>query len=363
MTDRSRNLWLDSIATVHVCNDQQQFNSYELVANCEMVMGNYQSIKVLGQGMVELNFRSGKKLTLTNVLHVPDVRKNLVSASILCNKGFKIILESDKFALLKGDIYVGKGYCNEDDFSRFTYVYLMRSKDEAFDMFKHFKNEAENLFSKKIKVLRSDRGKYFSNEFNVLCEEQGVVHECFAPYTPQQNGLVERKNRTLANMVNSILLNVKLPYNLWGEALLTVCYILNIMPSKKFKVSPYELWKGRMPNLDYFKVWGCLAYYRVPDQQGTKLGPRAVKGAFDGYAQHFKAYHVLDLVPNTIIETRDVVFIENKDIKPRKSQRVRKVKDFGLDFISSQSLAFLVEGNRESVIRNILIILNVDGDP
>ncbi|KAK8264489.1 hypothetical protein V6Z12_D12G112000 [Gossypium hirsutum] len=104
MNDKSCNWWLDSEATVHVCNDRQQFKSYELLANCEVLMGNYQSVKVLGQGIVELNFKSRKKLTLTNVLHVPDMRKNLVSASILCNKGFKIILESDKFVLLKGDI-------------------------------------------------------------------------------------------------------------------------------------------------------------------------------------------------------------------------------------------------------------------
>ncbi|KAK8259527.1 hypothetical protein V6Z12_D13G062400 [Gossypium hirsutum] len=116
MTDKSCNWWLDSGATVHVCNDRQQFKSYELVGNREVLVGNYQSIKVLGQGTVELNFTSGKKLTLTNVLHVPDVKKNLVSASILCNKGFKIILESYKFVLLKGDIYVGKRYCNEGMF-------------------------------------------------------------------------------------------------------------------------------------------------------------------------------------------------------------------------------------------------------
>ncbi|KAG8490840.1 hypothetical protein CXB51_014029 [Gossypium anomalum] len=82
-------------ATVHVYNDRQQFNSYELMPNREVLMDNYQSIKVLSQGMVELNFTSRKKLTLTNVLHVPDVRKNLVSTSLLCNTRFKVILESN----------------------------------------------------------------------------------------------------------------------------------------------------------------------------------------------------------------------------------------------------------------------------
>ncbi|KAG8473268.1 hypothetical protein CXB51_035191 [Gossypium anomalum] len=96
MTNKSYNWWLESGATSHVCNDQQQFKSYELVANREVLMGNYQSVKVLGQGTVELNFTFGKKLALTNVLHVSDMKKNLLFVSILCNKGFKIILEFDK---------------------------------------------------------------------------------------------------------------------------------------------------------------------------------------------------------------------------------------------------------------------------
>ncbi|PKI61206.1 hypothetical protein CRG98_018397 [Punica granatum] len=99
MIDKFYNWWLDSGVTVHVC-----------------AYGNHQSVKVLGQGTVELNFTSGKKLTLINVLHVPDVRKNLLSASLLCNKGFKFILESDKLVLFKGDMYLGKGYCSEGMF-------------------------------------------------------------------------------------------------------------------------------------------------------------------------------------------------------------------------------------------------------
>ncbi|PKI41773.1 hypothetical protein CRG98_037836 [Punica granatum] len=93
MTDKSYNWWLDSGVTVHVCNDRQQFKSYEPVANREVHMGNHQSVKVLDQGTVELNFTSGKKLTLINVLHVPYIRKNLLSTSLLCNKGFKDTIE------------------------------------------------------------------------------------------------------------------------------------------------------------------------------------------------------------------------------------------------------------------------------
>jgi len=102
-----------------------------------------------------------------------------------------------------------------------------------------------------------------------------------APYTPQHNRLAERKNRILVDMVNAMLLNAKLP-NLWGGALLTACHIHNRVLSKKSNVSPYEAWNGRKPNLNYFKVWGCVAFYKSFDPQRTKLGPRGLKSVFVG---------------------------------------------------------------------------------
>ena len=113
-------------------------------------------------------------------------------------------------------------------------------------------------------------------------------------------------------MINDMLLHSKLPINLWGEALLMACHIHYRIPSKKTKISPYEAWKGRQPNLNYLRVWGCIAYYRVPDPKRTKLGPRALKSVFVGYAENSKAYRLLDLDSNVIIESRDVEFMERK---------------------------------------------------
>ena len=104
-----------------------------------------------------------------------------------------------------------------DDYSRYTYVYLLKQKDEAFGAFKIFKAEVENQLNIKIKVLRSDRGgEYFSNEFTHFCEENGIIHESSAPHTPQQNGVAERKNRTFLEMINSMIVYSKLNNNLWG---------------------------------------------------------------------------------------------------------------------------------------------------
>ncbi|KAF2320022.1 hypothetical protein GH714_022147 [Hevea brasiliensis] len=99
----------DSEATVHVCNDKTQFKNYEEVVNGQKVlMGNHDSAKVVGKGSVELNFTSGKKLLLVNVLYVPEIRKNLVSASLLCKKGYKAVLESDKIIVSINGLFVGK---------------------------------------------------------------------------------------------------------------------------------------------------------------------------------------------------------------------------------------------------------------
>ena len=94
-----------------------------------------------------------------------------------------------------------------------------------------------------------------------------------------------------------------------GEALLTACFIHNRVPSKKFKVSPYEVWKGRKPNLNFLRVWGCVAYYKVPDPKRTKLGPRGIKSVFVGYAENSKAYRLLDIESNVIVESKDVEFL------------------------------------------------------
>ena len=118
-----------------------------------------------------------------------------------------------------------------DDHSRYCQVYLLSSKDEALNAFVTYKNEVENQLGKTIKVLRSDRGgEYDSSIFDELCAKFGIIHQTTAPYTPQQNGIAKRKNRTLKDMVNAMLVSSGLPQNLWGEAVLTANFILNRVP-------------------------------------------------------------------------------------------------------------------------------------
>ncbi|KAJ9542943.1 LOW QUALITY PROTEIN: hypothetical protein OSB04_029449 [Centaurea solstitialis] len=119
--------------------------------------------------------------------------------------------------------------------------------------------KVEKQKEKQIKILRSDMGdEYFSIEIDTFCEENGIKLERTSPFTPQQNGLAEHKNGTLVEMVNCMLNLSRMPTNLWGKALLTICHIHNWIISRVIPTRPYELWKGRKPNLNYFRVWVVL---------------------------------------------------------------------------------------------------------
>jgi hypothetical protein len=206
-----------------------------------------------------------------------------------------------------------------DDATRFCYVYLLRTKDEALDYFKIYKAEVENQLERKIKRLRSDRGgEYFPKVFDEFCQEHGVIHERTPPYSPQSNGVAERKNRTLTDLVNSMLDTAGLSKAWWGEALLTSCHVLNRVPNKNKDKTPYEEWVGRKPSLSYLRTWGCLAKVNIPIPKKRKLGPKTVDCIFIGYAQQSVGYRFLvvksevpDMHVDTIMESRDATFFEN----------------------------------------------------
>jgi transposase InsO family protein len=175
-----------------------------------------------------------------------------------------------------------------DDASRYCYVYLVHTKDEALDKFKIYKQEVELHKNDSIKVLRTDRGGEYYDP--VYFQSTGIIHQTTAPYSPQQNGIAERKNRTLKEMVNSMLSYSGLSEGFWGEAMLTACYILNRTPNKKSKNTPYELWHKKVPNLSYLRIWGCRAVVRLTEPKRKNLGEKGIDCIFIGYAEYSKAY-------------------------------------------------------------------------
>ena len=148
-----------------------------------------------------------------------------------------------------------------DDYSRFGYVYLMKWKSEAFEKFKEFRAEVENQLDKRLKAIRSDRGgEYIFGDFRDYLIENGIVSQLTAPGTPQQNGIAKRRNRTLLDMVRSMLSYSTLPISFWGYALNTVMYLLNSVLLKSVPKTPIELWNGRKPSMRHLHIWDCPAH-------------------------------------------------------------------------------------------------------
>ena len=131
------------------------------------------------------------------------------------------------------------------------------------------------------------------------------------PYTPEQNGVAERRNRTLLEMVRSMMALANLPTSFWGEALLTATYVLNRVPSKSVETTPYEVWSGKTPSLNHFKVWGCVGHVLNPDPK-DKLKAKTRRCLFVGYSENSKGYRLYDPKEKVIIESRHVKFIEDR---------------------------------------------------
>ena len=224
---------------------------------------------------------------------------------------------------------------------------MISHKFEALESYRLYLNEIENQLEKKVKTLRTDHGReYLCKQFKKLCNDKGITRQLTIPSTPQQNGVAERRNITLLDMVRSMMAQENLPISYWGEALLTVVYILKSVPSKYGPTTPYELWNGRKSDLSFMWPWGCASYVHDPSNKYGKLGPRGKKSIFIRYLEFSKGCVFLgEQADGTVIEfkSRDATFME--DVFPSKGE-VRKedilyeIKDTELTNIRSVQRSF-----------------------
>ncbi|KAJ3704843.1 hypothetical protein LUZ61_008548 [Rhynchospora tenuis] len=195
-----------------------------------------------------------------------------------------------------------------NNFSRRTWVYFLKKKSEAFAVFKKFKVLVEKLNGIYIKALRSDRGcEYISKEFEYFCEEHGIRRFLTAPYSPQQNGVAERKNRTILDMVRSMLKSKNMPKEFWAEVVQCAVYLQNRCPTASLEnMTPQEAWCGVKPTVSHLKVFGSVAYAHIPDQRRTKLDDKSKKLIFIDYDERSKACKFIDPATNKIRISHDV---------------------------------------------------------
>ncbi|GJU81799.1 retrotransposon protein, putative, ty1-copia subclass [Tanacetum coccineum] len=189
-------------------------------------------------------------------------------------------------------------------------------------------DEVENQLGKTIKSLRSDRGgKYMSLEFLNHLKEHGIIAHRTPPYTPQNNGVSESRNRILLDMVQSMMSQTTLPKSLWDYARKTAARILNMVPTKKVDKTPYEIWHGQAPKMSYLKVWGCEAYVKrdiltKPD----KLDPRSFKNIFIGYPKETIGYTFYSPSENKVFIARNAEFFESNLIDLKASGSVEELE-------------------------------------
>ncbi|GKC88603.1 zinc finger, CCHC-type containing protein [Tanacetum coccineum] len=381
--------WIDSGATTHVCKDRCWFKTYEPVEDGYVLyMGDDHFAPIHEKGIVVLEFSSGKSITMFNVLYVSKLCKNFISGPVSKKCGYKQVYESDKYILSKSGVFVGFGYYNNGMFM----LNLNKVPDDSGSVYMssstvvnsslwharlghvHYKRMLEMSKDDLIPAIDENPEKYTT----LICEIfmlhhlwaiKRIIHETTAPYTPQQNGMAERKNRALKEMVNSMV------------------------PNKKNKTTPYELWYKKQPNLSYLRVWGCRAVVRLPDPKKKTLGEMGIDCIFVGYAENSKAYRFYVIEPNdsvyinSIIKSRDAIFDENrffsiprpKDIipnldesqrddhsddvpsetpEPRRGKRARKAKSYGSDF-----QLYLIKGSRDQVGSQYSYCYSIEEDP
>ena len=171
------------------------------------------------------------------------------------------------------------------------WVSMLKVKFDALTEFKHFKALAEAEQDMHIKCLHSHRGGEFTSEaFTDFCTSHGIKRQLTAPYSPQQNGVVERKNRTILSLVRSMLKEKSLPRELWGEAVNTAVYLLNRSSTRSLKGgTPYEAWTGRKPPIAHLQVFGSIVHVKCTKTPQKKLDDRSTPMVFIGYEVGTKA--------------------------------------------------------------------------
>ena len=264
---------------------------------------------------------------------------------------------SKKLQLIHGDIYGpiqpstvgGRRYyfLLIDDFSRLMWVAFLKDKSDAFQHFKKFKNLAESESEENVKCFRTDIGGEFnSEEFIAYCDENGIKRHLTAPYSPQQNGVVERKNRTIMSCVRSTLKEKNLPLELWAEAVNTCVYVLNRSYTKSLENStPYERWSERKPNIDHLRVFGSVVHVKTT-KRVSKLEDRSNLMVFIGYELGTKAYRCLDPLSFKVTISGDVVFEEHQswDFSQQGSQRI--------DFTLSSAIELVNSSENSAIYQN-----------
>ncbi len=198
-----------------------------------------------------------------------------------------------------------------DDYTKFSVIRLLKRKSDMTavmpEVFNFLERQCNGNYS--VKALRTDNGtEYVNDEVTLYLSSNGIVHQTSNPYTPQQNGKAERLNKTMMEKTRAMLNGADLPPEMWGESVVTANMLRNRSPATGIKVTPYEMFHGRRPNVSFLRPYGIAAFALIPKQRRTtKLDEVSVEGKLVGYELEGSGYRLL-LSDGTICSSRNVVF-------------------------------------------------------
>ncbi|WZZ65153.1 hypothetical protein YC2023_076523 [Brassica napus] len=339
--------WLDSGATTNISVSLQGCLSYRTPNDAErrIHVANGSPMHVEAIAHFRLFFVSGHFLDLKDTFVVPSFRRNLVSGPWLDRSGYSCLTENGTATLSLNSKLVGTGKLLENH--SLYMLDTINSKDESLSVeSRGTKRKFEDANSgtlwhqrlghisrNRVERLVSDgilsSIKFTDCDMCVDCikgkqtkHKKLGAYRATMPGSPSMNGVSERRNRTLKDMVRSMISHSSLPESLWGEALKTAAYILNRVPTKATAKTPYELWTGRKPSLKHLRIWGCPAEARPYKPYEKKLDSRTISSYFIGYSERSRGYKFYVPTAKTIFETGTATFFEDIDFGGRN-----KVKD------------------------------------
>lgn len=241
-----------------------------------------------------------------------STRKSFPKTATPCTELLELIV-SDVCGPMKVSTLSGSRYFMTfiDAFSGYTFVEFLKTKDQVVGKVKNFVEMIKTQKNATIKKFRCDQGsEYVNNELKNYFAANGIIFQCTAGYSPEQNGISEKKNRTLVESARTMLIDSKLSPALWGEAINYACYVQNRIPYKNEKLIPYETFYGSKAKLDHLEVFGCDVYTHIPKQLRKKFDSKAQKMKFVGIDMMSKAYRLFD--GHHVRVSRDVSFLKDK---------------------------------------------------
>ncbi|KAH9745518.1 hypothetical protein KPL70_004102 [Citrus sinensis] len=327
----------NSGATWHMTSQREWFHTYEPILGGSVYMGNDHALEIADIGTIKIKMFDGIICTIEEVRHVNGLKKNLLSLGQMDSHGYKTHVENEIMKIVKGalvllkaekigaNLFILKGEILQeadasiarskyildlihsdvwessdismggakymvtfiDDYSRRCWVYPIKKKSHIFPVFKEYKVRVELESGKKIKCLRTDNGgEYTDGEFLAFCKQERIQRQFTVAYTPQQNGVAERMNRTLTERIRVMLKTAAIGLK-----------------------TAIEMWTGKPADYSYLHAFGCPAYVMYNAQERTKLDPKSRICIFLGYADGVKGYHLWDPTAHKIVISRDVIFI------------------------------------------------------